>query len=205
MIRYTMTTETKDALHAALQAHGADHLAPAGLGRVSRDDSALATAAIIGAWPADADGMHRLALNDEAGLIAWRAYILAEIAARRGRRADIAKYGADLGVQTEDAYDYVTTVVRGTGLRPCTGIYWSERTKWVACSGEVAEPRKRWASSACRARANAHRIFAEVGLTLPNQPTWHPVATALFDVPVRIAPAPMLAPADDAAIADVAV
>jgi hypothetical protein len=204
MIIYTMTAQTKAAMVAALEAHGADRLALAGLGRVSKDDCALATAAIVSVWPADADGMYRVALKATAGLIAWRTYMLAEIAAGCGKRRNIGRYCDALGVEVYTAYDYVVAALKGTGMRPLAGISWSDNMMWLACDGEVAEPRKRWARSAWRGRAKAHETLAEVGLAVRGQPTWNPLATCLFDAPLSVTPAPALAPVDDAAIAELA-
>jgi triphosphoribosyl-dephospho-CoA synthetase len=57
------------AVAAAISAYGTDRLATAGLGRVRREDSALARSGIVGSWPADQDGMCRVALSDHAGMI----------------------------------------------------------------------------------------------------------------------------------------
>lgn len=198
-----MTLEKRAAMVVALQAHGTDRLSVAGLGRVHRNDSALVTAAIVSVWPAEADGTLKVALTDVAGFIAWRAFILAEIAAGRGKRSDIAGYCATLGVETREAYEYVCVAAKGHGVRPCADADhddWSEGTGWVAFSGRSAEPRNRWARSAWARRANAHRSLAAAGLALPGQPTWCPVATCLFDEPAPVAPMHMLSPTDAAAL-----
>ncbi len=200
MIVYTMTAQTKAAIVAALAAHGADRLAVAGLGRVLRGDSALTTAAFLSAWPVDPDGKYRVALNVAAGMIAWRAYILEEIALGRGRRDNIAAYCQALGIETRQAFHYVMAVLKGSGMRACAFGCWSENTKFVACSGNVPEPRKQWARSAWAGRARAHAALAEVGLALPNRPIWRPLATCLFDEPVLVKPARFLAPADEEAL-----
>ncbi|MGY0572794.1 hypothetical protein ACTGJ9_018365 [Bradyrhizobium sp. RDM12] len=197
MIIYTVDAKIKAALVASLTAHGTDRLVLAGLGRVSRENSAAATASIIAVWPAEPEGSYRIALSDVAGYIVWRAYICAEIGAGRGRREDIAKYQAALGVQTKAAYSYVAAIAKGSSMRPCCGSAWSDNTRWVVCSGDAEEPRRRWARSAWAARARAHRILTEFGLSLPRQSTWRPIATALFDEPVCVVP---LAPEDDAAL-----
>lgn len=205
MIVYTVNAETKGAMAAALAAHGTDRLTLAGLGRVARDDSALATGAIVVVWPADADGLCRIALNDTAGMIVWRVYMLAEIAAGRGKRRNIGRYCDALGVEVRTAHTYVVAAVKGTGMRPVAGDTWADNTMWVACDGDgVADPRKRWARSAWRGRANAHETLAQVGLAVRGQPTWKPLATCLFDEPVPMAPALALAPADDEALFEIA-
>jgi hypothetical protein len=126
MIVYTVTDETKAAVVAALAAHGSDCLALAGLGRIAKEDSALATGAIVAVWPADADGMYRIALNDAAGMIVWRAYMCAEIAAGRGKRRNVGRYCDALGVEARTAHAYVVAAVKGTGMRPLAGDSWSE-------------------------------------------------------------------------------
>jgi hypothetical protein len=201
MIVYTMNADTKGAVVAALAAHGTDRLAMVGLGRVARDDSALATGAIVGAWPADADGLYRIALTATAALILWRAFMCAEIAAGRGKRRDIGRYCDALGVEVYTAYEYVVAALKGTGMRPLAGVGWSDNTMWVACDGEgIADPRKRWARSAWRGRAKAHETLAQVGLAVRGQPTWQPRATCLFAAPLSVTPAPVLAPADEEAL-----
>jgi hypothetical protein len=204
MIVFTMDAVTKAAVVAALEAHGADTLTLVGLGRVRAEDSALATGAVMSVWPADDDGKFRIALTDTAGVIAWRAYMAAEIAADRGKRMHLGRYGDALGVDFRTDYKYVAEAVKGTGLRPVSGASWSDGTMWVACDGDVADPRKRWARSAWRGRATAHEKLAEVGLAVRGQPTWKPLATCLFDAPMAVTPSPVLAPADDAAIAELA-
>ena len=206
MINFVMNSETKAAIVAALAEHGADRLALVGLGRIRREDSALATSSILMAWPADGDGLHRVALSDTAALIVWRAYILAEIAAGRGRRADLDGYCASLGVETEPAYDYVVAAVRGCRIRirPCADAdhdSWSAGVEWVVENGDMPDPKKHWASSMWSNRARAHRALAESGLALPGQRTWGPVATCLFDQPERAIAPPTLTPAESDALA----
>jgi hypothetical protein len=208
MILFTTNAETKDSMVAALAAHGTDRLAVAGLGRVRREDSALATGAVIAAWPADDDGSYRIALNDPAAMIAWRAFILAEIAAGRGERTKHrAGYCAALGIQTEPAYEYACAAAKGYGVRPCADAdhdSWSNATEWVVASGGAADPRKRWARSSWRGRANAHEALAAAGLALPVRNTWSPIATCLFSQPKRVVPTPVLTLAEDDAIASLA-
>lgn len=207
MINYVMNSKTKAAVVAALAEHGTDRLTMLGLGRIRREDCALATATVLSAWPADADGMYRVALSDTAALIVWRAYILAEIAAGRGRRADLDGYCARLGVRTEPAYEYVVAAVRGCGIRirPCADAdhdSWSAGVEWVVENGGLPDPRKTWASSAWSQRARAHRALAEVGLALPGRRTWDPASTCLFDQPERAIATPTLTPAESDALAD---
>ncbi|MBB5046855.1 hypothetical protein HNR60_001604 [Rhodopseudomonas rhenobacensis] len=205
MIIYTMTQETKTALVAALRAHGTDPLATCGLGRIRRDDDALATEGIVAAWPADADGMYRIALDDKSGLLAWRCYMLAEIAAGRGRLADRDDYESALGISTVPAFEYVCAAAKGRGVRPCRDAdhdFWSSGTSWVVNPDRAREPKGRFSGSAWRGRADTHRALAGAGLALPGRNVWSPVATALFVQP-RPAPAPVaMAAEDDAAICD---
>ncbi len=204
MIVFTMDAVTKAAVVAALEVHGADNLTLVGLGRVRAEDSALAAGAVMSVWPADDDGKFRVALTDTAGLIAWRAYMAAEIAAGRGKRMHLDRYGDALGVNFFTDHQYVVAAVKGTGLRPLSGSSWSDGTLWVARDGDVVDPGRRWAKSAWRSRAIAHEKLANVGLALAGQPTWKPVATCLFDAPVAVAPTPILSPVEDAAIAELA-
>ncbi|UYO45727.1 hypothetical protein KQX63_06855 [Rhodopseudomonas palustris] len=207
MILYTVTEETRDAVVAALGAHGSDRLATIGIGRIRREDSVPVTAAIVAAWPADDDGLHRIWLSNTAGYIAWRAFILGEIAAGRGLRSAIDSYKAALGIETVPAFDYVCSVVQGKGLRPCKDAgrcCWSAGVTWVVADGNMDHPRKKWKSSAWYQRAHAHEVLADVGLALPGQYRWSPRATALFCQPRLTTPRPVLSPADDAAIAAIA-
>jgi hypothetical protein len=107
-------------------------------------------------------------------------------------------------VEVNTDCEYVVDVLKGTGMRPLVGLHWSDSMMWIACDGNVAEPRKRWARSAWRGRAKAHETLAEIGLAVAGQPTWKPLATALFDAPISVAPPPILAPVDEAAIARLA-
>ena len=208
MILFTMNAATTEATMAALAAHGADRLAVVGLGRITRDDSAPATGGLMKVWTPDDDGLYRVALNDNAGLIAWRSFIIAEIAAGRGLRdKHLAGYRAALRVETEPAYHYVCAAAKGYGVRPCADAdhdSWSNATEWVVESGDMTDPRKRWARSSWRGRANAHEALAAAGLALPGRSTWSPVATCLFSQPKPHLPAPTLSSAEDAAIASLA-
>jgi hypothetical protein len=143
MIVYTVNAETKGAMAAALAAHGTDRLTLAGLGRIARDDSALATSAIVVAWPADADGLCPIALNDTAGMIVWRVYMLAEIAAGRGKRRNIGRYCDALGVEVRTAHAYVVAAVKGTGMRPSR--------RYLAGEYDVGRLRWRWDRRSARA------------------------------------------------------
>lgn len=205
MITFTVNTETRDALAAALDSHGADRLANVGLGRIKAYDTARATAAIVAAWPTAEDGMHRISLSDTAGFINWRAFILSEVAAGRGKLDDhLQGYCQSLGISTVQAYDYVCAAAKGLGIRPCKDAdhdAWSAGVRWVALSGNVADPRRTWARSAWHQRARAHEVLAAAGLTYPIRNTWTPVATCLFVQPKRDEPRPTLSLADEAAIA----
>ncbi|TWI70544.1 hypothetical protein IQ16_03717 [Bradyrhizobium huanghuaihaiense] len=204
MIIFSVSREFKAALVAGLTAHGTDRLVLAGLGRVSRENSAAAIAAVIAAWPAEPDGRYRIALSDVAGYIVWRSFVCSEIALGRGKRDDVATYRAALGIETKAAYDYVAAVVKGSRMRPCSGRTWSDNTRWVVFSSKIEEPRARWSRSAWVARARAHKVLADAGLALPRQPTWKPIATALFDEPKRVEAPPVLSAEDDAALAALA-
>lgn len=204
MIIFSVDQESKAALIASLTAHGTNRLVLAGLGRVPRENSAAAIASIIAAWPQEPNGLYQIALGDMAGYIVWRAFVCSEIAAGRGKRDDIATYRSALGVQTVAAYDYVAAVVKGSRMRPCTDRTWSDNAHWVVCSSNTEEPRARWSRSAWAARARAHKILADAGLALPRQPTWRPVATALFEEPKRVEARPFLSSEDDAALAALA-
>ena len=207
MIVFTMTDTTKAAMVAALAAHGTDRLAVLGLGRVQREDSALATGAVMAAWPMDQDGLHRVHVSDDAGYIAWRAFIIAEIAAGRGLREKLDGYREALGIETRPAYDYVCLATKGLGIRPCKDAdhdEWSTGTTYVVLSGAMTEPRKRWAKSAWHQRAKAHEALVEAGLAVPGRNTWYPQAYCLFDEPKRVVPAPTLSPAEDDALSSLA-
>lgn len=204
MIIFFVNREFKAALVAGLKTHGTDRLVLAGLGHMSRENSAAAIAAVIAAWPAEPDGRYRIALSDVAGYIVWRSFVCSEIALGRGKRDDVATYRAALGIQTTAAYDFVAAVVKGSRMRPCSGRTWSDNTRWVVCSSNTEEPRPRWARSAWAGRARAHKVLADAGLALPRRPTWKPVATALFEEPNRIEAPPVLSAEDDAALAALA-
>ncbi|WP_340672385.1 hypothetical protein [Bradyrhizobium ottawaense] len=204
MIIFSVNREFKAALVAGLTAHGTDPLVLSGLGRMSRENSAAAIAAVIAAWPAEPDGRYRIALSDVAGYIVWRSFVCSEIALGRGKRDDVATYRAALGIQTKAAYDYVAAVVKGSRMRPCSGRTWSDNTRWVVFSSKIEEPRARWSRSAWAARARAHKVLADAGLALPRQPMWKPVATALFEEPQLFEACAVLSPEDDAALATLA-
>lgn len=208
MFVFTMNSTTTEAMIAALAAHGTDRLAVVGLGRVARDDSALATGALMSVWPADEDGMYRVALSDNAGLIAWRAFIIAEIAAGRGLQdKHLSGYRAALGIETEPAYDYACAAAKDFGVRPCADAdhdSWSDGTEWVVESGDMPDPRARWSRSSWGGRVRAHERLAEAGLALPGQYKWSPIATCLFSQPKRHVTAPSLSLVEDAAIASLA-
>ena len=72
----------------------------------------------------------------------------------------------------------------------------------VVADGDIAEPRKRWASSAWRGRAVAHQALAAAGLAFAGRSTWKPQATLLFSTPKPMAPA--LSVADEEALASFA-
>jgi hypothetical protein len=209
MIIYTLSAETKAAIIVALVNHGADPRMSGALDRVPREETPLALSGIITAWPTDANGMFRISLSDVAGALVWRAYVIAEIAAGRGRMFDIVSYADRVGVETSPAYDYVKAQMKGRGVRPvgendAGRRFWSDSVLWVFADGDVAEPRKRWASSAWRGRAVAHETLAAAGLAVAGRSTWRPQATLLFATPKLVKPAPALAPADEAALAELA-
>jgi hypothetical protein len=206
MIVYTVNAETKAEIIGALSAHGTDPRMSGALGRVKREDSPLAIAGIVEAWPADADGRYRISLSYTAGTLVWRAYAIAYIArgGNHGRLGSIRWFEDVLGVATEPAYEYVCHQVKGRGVRPCANasrMSWSSATKWVVEDGDIPEPRRRWARSTWRGRAVAHDTYREIGLALtPNRGAWSPCATLLFHTPKSTPVQPMLSPADEAAL-----
>lgn len=203
MIIFSVSREFKAALVAGLTAHGTDRLVLAGLGRVSRENSAAAIAAVIAAWPAEPDGRYRIALSDVAGYIVWRSFVCSEIALGRGKRDDVATYRAAPGIETKAAYDYVAAVVKAAAC----GRAPAERGLTIRGGWSLAPKSKslaRVGRSAWVARARAHKVLADAGLALPRQPTWKPIATALFDEPKRVEAPPVLSAEDDAALAALA-
>jgi hypothetical protein len=205
MIIYTVTKAVRDAIVAALIAHAEDPRMGGALRRVSRQDSPAVLAGIISAWPAEADGRFRIALPDVPGTLVWRAYVIAEITAGRGRLSVVDEYAAKFGIDhPKPAFEYVCSKMRGRGVRPCASAKhdsWATTTLWIM---QLSHPRKLMTPTSWRARAVAHEKYAEAGLTLPVGNIWYPKATILFVTPKPVKPQPTLTPADDAAIAELA-
>ncbi|MCU1349616.1 MAG: hypothetical protein JWO56_2646 [Acidobacteria bacterium] len=204
MIVYRLAPETAAAMAEALRAHGADRLAVAGLGAVRREDTALPTAAVVEAWP-ETDGVRRVALSDAAGAIAWRAFVLAEVAA--GRMRLLRWYEETLGVEMRPAYGYVCAVMKGSGHRACSSAKregWTLATHWVLDPEGQPDPRGKWKQSIWHARSTTHRAYAAAGLAVAGRKVWNPIATALFHEPVPVVPPPALNLAEEAALRELA-
>lgn len=208
MITYKVTAETKSALVAALAARGDDPRMSGALGRVAREEATPFLAGFISVWPAEANGSHRIALSDVAATLVWRAYAIAEIAAGRGRLADLADYQVSLGVdETQPAFDYVCHQMKGSGIRPCATADhdgWTAATEWVVRDGDLPDPRTRWVRDAFYSRYATYRRYAALGLAMPGQDSQRPKATLLFVTPKPTKPQPTLTSAEDAAIAELA-
>jgi hypothetical protein len=207
MLTITVTAETKALLLAALDAHATD--GAIGLKTRRRDEDPRIVAPVVAAWPADADGMYRIALSLRDLTILWRAYSLAEIAAGRGQRAAAHEYAAALGltigVDLVDAYGYVAQRLAGSGVRGVNGSRdgWTKPCLWVVRDGETRKPKHQYANSEWRSRARTHEACAAVGLAMPGRNTWDPRATMLFLTPrekLQSAPALALSPVEDEAI-----
>ncbi|HEX7883559.1 MAG TPA: hypothetical protein VF499_12560 [Afipia sp.] len=207
MIIYTMTAEAKTASVAALNAHAEDPRLPGALGRVSRQDAPPFLSDFISVWPAEADGRYRIALPDVAGVLVWRAHAIAEIAAGRGRLADLADYQAALGIdETQPAFDYVCHQMKRRYIRPCATAdhdSWTAATEWVVRDGDVPDPRTRWVRDALYSRQAAYRSYVAAGLAMPGQDSQRPRASLLFVTPKpahKLPPKPKLTAAEDDAI-----
>ncbi|HEX7883583.1 MAG TPA: hypothetical protein VF499_12695 [Afipia sp.] len=207
MIVYTVTEAVRDAIVAALNAH-AEHPSLFGaLGRITREDNPKVLAGFISIWAADADGKYRIARSDVGGALIWRAHAIAEIAAGRGRLADLADYKAVLGIdETQPAFDYVCHQMKRRCIRPCATAdhdSWTAATEWVVRDGDVPDPRTRWVRDALYSRQAAYRSYAAAGLAMPGQDSQRPGATLLFVTPKpthKLPPKPRLTAAEDDAI-----
>jgi len=113
-ITFTVTIDTRDQIAAAFVAHAADERMGGALGRIKKSDHPLMTANLMRHWPADADGLCRILLNDVAGTLVWRAMAIADMAAGRDIRSDLA---GRLGVRVEDAFVYVRKNTYSRGIR----------------------------------------------------------------------------------------
>jgi hypothetical protein len=187
MITITATNETKASLADALTAHLTDDRLTLGLKRLRREDKPLTVLAMVSPWPADADGFYRIALSDHAGVIAYRAFMMAEINAGRGRLSSMDDYHDLLAIETEPAYEFVCLLTKGRGIRPCSDAdhdSWSKATRWVVTDGNAKDPSAKWARSTWRGRAHAHEVYAAVGLAVPGRGKWYPLATMLFRIPM---------------------
>jgi hypothetical protein len=189
---------TRQTLLAALDAHAMDHSIGVKIRR--RDEDRRTIAATVAAWPADADGLFRIALPHRDLTILWRAWALAEIAAGRGARAAADEYAAKLNLtiapDLTDAYDYVAARLAGSGVHGTNGSRtgWTQSAMWVLGDGETRKPYRRYEASGWRSRARAHDACAATGLALPGRNTWHPKATMLFLTPVeKLSPAQAVA------------
>jgi hypothetical protein len=200
MMQIAVTAETQAFLLAALNAHATDDAI--GLKSRRRNDDPRIVAPVVAAWPADADGLFRIALSLRDLTIVWRSYSLAEIAAGRGLRADAVEYAAKLGLKvgTEadlgPAYDYVADRLRGHRVRAVDGDRknWTKLALWVRHDGETRKHKHKNANSEWRGRARMHEACAAVGLAVQGRNTWHPRATLLFLTPrEKLQPAPALA------------
>jgi hypothetical protein len=139
-----------------------------------RDDDPRTIAPTVAAWPADADGLFRIALPHRDLTILWRAWALAAIAAGRGARAAADEYAAKLnltiGPDLTDAYDYVATRLAGRGVHGTNGSRtgWTQSAMWVLRDGETRKPYRRYEARGWRSRARAHEACAATGLALPG-------------------------------------
>ncbi|OYU91972.1 MAG: hypothetical protein CFE29_03755 [Bradyrhizobiaceae bacterium PARB1] len=205
---FKTTVQVRDYIAEALRDRADHDMLTAGLGRVESSDRPGLLPYAIDSWDPDANGICEIKMRDQAGLIAWRAFVLAELAAGRGRLSDLPAIEKKLGIEeTEPAFDFVKAVVKGSGARPTDGYSWSAGVEWVVEGGAMPDPRKRWARSAWRARAAAHELCAENRLTLPMTNKWQPRPTALFRQPkVHVPPPPRveLTIEDEAMLAELA-
>lgn len=186
MMTITITAATQALLLAALDAHATDDAI--GLKTRRRDEDPRIVAPVVAAWPADADGLFRIALSLRDLTIVWRAYSLNEIAAGRGLCNDADEYGAKLGLTENDltpAYGYVADRLRGHGVRAVDGDRrnWTKLALWVRLDGNTRKPKDKYASTEWRSRARMHEACAAVGLAMPGRNTWDPRATTLFLTP----------------------
>jgi hypothetical protein len=201
VIIFKVTAETKTAISTALRGHAGDASITLGVGkRDIRENAPVVVAHIIDVWPGESDETYRVALNDNAGLIAYRALMRAEIVAGRGLKRDEEQYETTLGVEFCDARDYVKALGKGHGFRPVSGEKWSVGAEWVSVDGNRPDPRQKWARSAWRIRARAHEHSVDAGLAVAGRNTWRPRATMLWLEPVKFVAPEVLTKADLAAL-----
>lgn len=209
MIIFNLTSQAKTRIATAIRTiDGDEPLLSGAIGRRAKTDAPIILAGVIDVWPADSDGIHRVALSDAAGAVVWRAFAVTEITAGRGRLKAVDEYTALFGIRhPEPAYEYVCAQMKGRGIRPCSDVDhddWAEATRWVVADGGTRDPRRSWAKSAWRGRAVAHEAYAQAGLTLPMLGTWDPRPSILFVTPSLEPVRPSMSLEDDAALADLA-
>jgi hypothetical protein len=218
MITFTVTPEIRDEIAVALVAHASDPRMASALGRVKKADHPLMTAGLVRFWPADADCRCRIALNDVAGTLVWRAMAVADIVAGRDITADLA---GRLGVTVEDAFDYVLKCASKVGHR-CdpyvessqepSGRQWTRAIKHILAGRQIGVPydgmdnmprfdsdkKRRNYASMDRAGLMLRPTLDDLGLN------FRPRASSLFLTPVPDVVPVTLSAADDAAIAGLA-
>jgi hypothetical protein len=218
MITFTVNPEIRDEIAVALVARASDPRMAGALGRVKKADHPLMTAGLVRFWPADADCRCRIALNDVAGTLVWRAMAVADIIADRDITADLA---GRLGVTVEDAFDYVYKYTRKAGYHchahvVCSheprGRQWTRATKHILAGKKIALPydgmdnlprfdsdkKRRNYASMDRAGLMLRPTLDGLGLD------FRPRASSLFLTPVPDVVPVTLSAADDAAIAGLA-
>lgn len=201
MIILNVTDEMKTALLDALRNCANDSTITLGISkRDIRENAPVVIAKIIDVWPPEVGGSYKLAFNDVAGLIAYRALMLAEIAAGRGLKCDKKYYETNLGIEFSNAKSYAKALGKEHGFRPVSGERWSLGAEWVAVDGYQNEPRGKWARSIWRNRARAHENSVLAGLAVAGRNIWDPRATMLWLEPAKSVPPEMLAIEDLAAL-----
>ena len=201
MIILNVTDEMKTALSDALRNCANDSTITLGISkRDIRENAPVVIAQIIDVWPPEIGGSYKLAFNDVAVLIAYRALILSEIVAGRGLKRDKKYYETNLGIEFSNAKSYVKALGKKHGFRPVSGERWSIGAEWVAVDGCQSEPRGKWSRSAWRTRAKAHENSVLAGLAVTGRNIWDPRATMLWLEPVKYVPRNVLADEDLAAL-----